>query len=315
MGTIFKATLSEVAYFYPKTRLFIILVALLAATQIIPDLVTNIIATTAVLTVGLMHGATDHVLYTNSNKIKFKSKIPKAFVVKYLTILIFMGLVWLFLPKLALVIFLLVSAYHFGQTQLQYVPIRENSILKKLYYFSWGILILSLIILLNLEESKSLIISAIPEIDLSAIDSDNGAYVIMASFIIIIIIGIGIYKNLSWCTTAFEAMELIAIAALSYQNNLLVSFGLFFGLWHSLRASQIQIDKINSQEKFTTKSFIKESLPFTILSIFGIGMMLLVTYLYSNQIKIEMLFLVAISMLTLPHMFIYESFYNYFDRH
>jgi hypothetical protein len=41
-------------------------------------------------------------------------------------------------------------------------------------------------------------------------------------------------------------------------------------------------------------------------------MMLLATF-FESSIKVEMLFLVAISMLTLPHMFIYERFYNYFD--
>ena len=124
-----------------------------------------------------------------------------------------------------------------------------------------------------------------------------------------------LFRFQKWQFILFELLELLAIALLSYKSNLLVSFGLFFGFWHSLRASQVQIDKIAKVTSFSISQFIKESLPFTLISIFGISLMLLAAYYSGSGIRVEMLFLVAISMLTLPHMFIYERFYNYFDRY
>ncbi len=313
MGTFSETTLPKISYFYPKTRIIISLVALVFASQILPEIISNILAVAVVVSIGLMHGATDHILYINSEDAEFTSKIPKSFIIKYLFILAGMGAIWLIIPELALISFLIISAYHFGQTQLQYIPVSESSWSKKLLYTTWGVLILALIVLLNLEESKGLIISAIPSLDLSILSDDTSQLIILSSLILTIVVFIGLHKKLNWRLVAFEILEVLVIAYFSLQTNLLVSFGLFFGLWHSLRASQVQIDKVSLKQEFNAKLFIRESLPFTLISIFGISLMLLGTYYFGSQIRAEMLFLVAISMLTLPHMFIYERFYNYFD--
>lgn len=315
MGTISETTLPEIKYFYPKTRIGITLIGLAFATQFLPESVSNILAIIAVVTIGLMHGATDHILYVSSEEAQFNTKIPKAFIIKYLFILGAMGLIWLILPTFALLSFLIISAYHFGQTQLQYIPITESSWLKKLLYTSWGLLILALVVLLNLTESKSLISSAIPSLELGFLNTDTSKSILMILLIGTTILFTLLRRKLNWKAVLFELFEVLIIAFFAHQCNLLVSFGLFFGLWHSLRASQVQIDKVSLKQQFSAKLFIKESLPFTIISILGISLMLLATFYVESGIRIEMLFLVAISMLTLPHMFIYERFYNYFDTY
>ncbi len=314
MGSIFKTTFSEVTHFYPVTRIAIVLTALVFSFQIIPETIANIVAIIFVITIGLMHGATDHILYVNSEKATFKSKIPKPFIVKYLLILGAMGIVWLLLPTLALVFFLAISAYHFGQTQLQYIPVSEGSYFKKALYLSWGLLMLSLIVLLNLQESKSLISSAIPAMDLIWLDAETSQVIILTAGGVFLAICSLLYRYLTLTSILFEVSEILIISLLAYESNLIVSFGIFFGLWHSLRASQVQVDKINGVQNYSFQTFIRESLPFTIISILGIAFMILIASYFESAIRIEMLFLVAISMLTLPHMFIYERFYDYFDK-
>jgi len=61
--------------------------------------------------VGIPHGAVDHLLDTG--KWDFK-KAPR-FIIKYLALSAAMGLFWLLSPPIALSIFLLYSAWHFGQ--------------------------------------------------------------------------------------------------------------------------------------------------------------------------------------------------------
>jgi Brp/Blh family beta-carotene 15,15'-monooxygenase len=313
MGSFFKSNFKQVEYFYPRTRLVIVLIAIILSLQLIPVLIANIISILLVVSIGLMHGATDHILYVNSEDTSFNSKIPKPFILKYLLILVLMGIIWLIAPLLALVFFLAVSAYHFGQTQLQYIAISEASVYKKALYLAWGILILALIVLLNLDESKRLINSAIPSLNLNWLDAQQVNYVILTAAIVFLITYAILYKHIALKSMVFELIEILVIALLAYQSNLIITFGIFFGLWHSLRASQIQIQKVNTVQSYNLRLFVKESLPFTLISIFGItSMMILATY-FNSAIKVEMLFLVAISMLTLPHMFIYERFYSYFD--
>ena len=67
MGSIFETTFSQIEYFYPKTRLSIVVFAVLLSTSIIPSSIINIFAILVVVSIGLMHGATDHILYINSD--------------------------------------------------------------------------------------------------------------------------------------------------------------------------------------------------------------------------------------------------------
>lgn len=314
MGSILKTAFLKIDYFYPFTRVIIVSIAFIFATNLIPEFLANFVSISFIVTVGLMHGATDHILYINSENATFKSKIPKSFLIKYLFILGIMGLFWLLIPKFALSVFLVISAYHFGQTQLQYIPISEGSLLKKLLYLTWGLLVISIVTLLNTNESISLINSAVPEFDLNWLSSELPIVIILILSIVFLVFYLALCKPLSWHSVFFEMVELIALALLASQTNLIITFGFFFGLWHSLRASQVQIDKINKVQKYELKTFLIESLPFTIISIFGIAFMILIAKYFEANIRLEMLFLVAISMLTLPHMFIYERFYNYFDK-
>ncbi|MFT5917211.1 MAG: Brp/Blh family beta-carotene 15,15'-monooxygenase [Bacteroidia bacterium] len=313
METFFETAFPKVNFFYPRTRALIVITALLLISGILPSFLVHAICVFLIVTIGLMHGATDHILYTTSSESGFKTKIPKEFFIKYISILLVMGLVWLFLPKIALLSFLIVSGYHFGQTQLQYLEISEKSILKKVLYTIWGLLVLSFIILFNYEESQKLILSAVPSLHL-AINEQTIYLSLLGISIALFLSALSIRKILSIKIITFEVIELLIIAIVSHQANLLISFGVFFSLWHSLRASQIQLDKISTQIPFSVKTFIKEGLPFTIISILGITFMALLAFYFQSSIKVEMLFLVAISMLTLPHIVIYEQFYNFFDR-
>jgi Brp/Blh family beta-carotene 15,15'-monooxygenase len=63
------------------------------------------------ITVGIPHGAVDHLIEIG----KWESRKVPIFIVKYLALAALMGICWYFLADGALVIFLLYSAWHFGQ--------------------------------------------------------------------------------------------------------------------------------------------------------------------------------------------------------
>ena len=65
--------------------------------------------------VGIPHGAVDHLLETG----KWNNPHAAGFIIRYLLQAAAMALVWLFAPGLALFIFLVYSAWHFGQADGQ----------------------------------------------------------------------------------------------------------------------------------------------------------------------------------------------------
>ena len=98
------------------------------------------------LLLGIPHGAIDNILYQRSRQIS-----NLKFIGVYL---VFVGLniaFWLLLPSLAYLLFLLLSAYHFGQSQFSHYFKKQNIAAQALYLF-WGIALLSSYVLFNLEE-------------------------------------------------------------------------------------------------------------------------------------------------------------------
>lgn len=310
MEAFFKAIDQKIDFFYPKTRLFIMLTACMVVSLPLPYLVIQVLSLMLILSIGLMHGATDHYLYMNAKGLSTRNSIPKTFFVKYLVTLAIMALAWWIAPTLAFAVFIITSAYHFGQTQWQYLNLSEGSLLKKGIYTIWGLLILSLIVIINAKESDALIQSVLSD-DFTVSSLSPVIYILGAVMLFSLV---WLHKKAPTTTFVFESLELAVIGYVSWQGNLLVSFALFFGLWHALRASQVQIDKLKKDEDFNWRSFLLGSLPFTLISLVGIAGLLWTSITFDQQIKPEMLFLIAISVLTMPHMVIYEEFYSHHDQ-
>ena len=70
---------------------------------------------------GIPHGATDHLIYSILQKEEGKPQNLRMFLGTYLLSMLVYGLAWWLVPGLCLSIFLVISAYHFGQSQVLYV--------------------------------------------------------------------------------------------------------------------------------------------------------------------------------------------------
>lgn len=100
--------------------------AVLAAAVIYPQFISSQAAigltVFLILLIGIPHGAIDHVLYENcARNLPRKSGIHIAadhilyFYWNYLMIMAIWAAVWITIPEAALLSFLVVSAYHFGE--------------------------------------------------------------------------------------------------------------------------------------------------------------------------------------------------------
>ena len=306
-------SLTQIAHFYPVTRITIVLFALIISFVPLPSSFIQIISIALILGIGIMHGATDHVLFLMNECNTIKRSIPKLFFTHYFFFLGAMGIIWWIAPFPALIIFLGISAYHFGQTQLQYLPMRENALGKKILYLFWGASVLGMLIFGSTATSVTLLQSTFPEALWVDTLLQYGMYIFFTclglAMLLIPIIGFNLNKK----AALVEALELLIIAVFSYSTDLLTSFALFFGLWHSLRATQLQIGKIARHDAYNVKQFVIQSLPFFAISLLGIGLLYFAGSYFQQQIIPEMLFLIAISMLSMPHIIIYDKFFSKFQ--
>ena len=247
------------------------------------------------LSIGIPHGSVDHIIaFINPNARKFESKL--IFYVVYLSLIVFNIIIWVISPFLGLLVFLIISCYHFGETQV----IGYNSTDNKILNFVIGANILLSLFLNNIVELQEIlyILPQFASLDLSAFDSVF-FLLISVAILMLSIVNFEIKRKVPLYA------EITILYMVFFHTDLLTSFALYFGFCHSLPMLMLEF------KEFKTDSFIKfylKTLPFTILSII-FGFLL---YQFNNDLltsdNLILFVFIIISSLTLPHVFIMKDF-------
>ena len=101
------------------------------------------------LLIGIPHGAVDHLL-------KNDSKPLVQFIAKYLLIIALNFTLWIYAPKMALILFLIYSAFHFGESELENLN-QAHALKKAIKGGLIGALILFIIVFGHWQESISVL--------------------------------------------------------------------------------------------------------------------------------------------------------------
>jgi len=247
------------------------------------------------LFIGIPHGSVDHIIaFINPNARKFDSKL--IFYVVYLSLIVFNIILWVISPFVGLLVFLIISCYHFGETQI----IGYNSTENKILNFVIGANILLSLFLNNIIELQEIlyILPQFSSLDLSAFDSVF-FLLISVAILMLSIVNFKIKRKVPLYA------EITILYMVFFHTDLLTSFALYFGFCHSLPMLMLEF------KEFKTDSFMKfylKTLPFTILSII-FGFLL---YQFNNDLltsdNLILFVFIIISSLTLPHVFIMKDF-------
>ena len=256
---------------------------------------------------GIPHGAIDHIVYKTQNNI---SNIK--FYTFYLSLIVLYTVFWFIFPKWCLILFLLLSAYHFGESQFS--EFNFNSLFKKLSSIFCGMIVISSLIYYN--QSELIKLSNMYS-DTKVFESVFNSSIIEVSFYTSIILFLllllyeFVFNNNNIDDLFTILFEMILIHVTFYLFSVLIGFTLYFIFLHSLKVlkQEFQFLKKNTGD-LTIKRFIIMLLPFTALSMF----FLLVFYIgiVTGLLKIStfLFLIVGISVITLPHVFIMANFYN-----
>lgn len=268
---------------------------------------------TAMIVTGIPHGATDHLIYRFRQRQEGREVSYLYFLGVYVFAILFYSAVWYAMPAISLLIFLLISAYHFGQSQFLRISLPENNFLKQTLYVSWGLYTLGVIILLNWGESLEIMKNLMPsgEMYLNFVGSFRYQILVTLTLLTLILLCIVSWKsgaNMPYLLS--ELFNMLLLFTVSYFASLLISFAIYFGLWHSLASISVEVEAFRRENPgFNFRSFFLAALPFTIVSFVGIGILLLISNLLGGVLSPYMLFFIAISALTLPHMIFMQRFY------
>lgn len=246
------------------------------------------------LTVGISHGAIDHLLYNPAMRGQALAK----FITKYLAIMAVYLALWLFSPIVGLLAFILMSSYHFGQSHfLNHIQGK----FPKTVYISTGLFFLLLILSADYAETSK-IIGTIVDIGPYKSYFIGGVFLSGAAMLLSGWINYG-------RTFTKTLIEIFILSILLSQLPLLLGFAIYFGFWHALPSMLVEFDALKGNlgsQKF--KNFILQLLPFTCISIFGISILLVLLLNRVSSEQLVFIFFVMISLISAPHIWYMDKF-------
>ena len=234
-------------------------------------------------TIGIPHGAIDHLI--DSNQINKKIKV--SFIAKYILAMAFIYLLWTLNPMIWLLTFILFSAWHFGDTDMNKWGIKSH-----LIKVVWG-----LSVLLHLfSNHQTEFISILNELNINLAIDLNWIYTIS-------LVSLCSFLCYSILRKRFDWILIICFIILSGSISLVLSFSIYFIFHHSFTGWQDLKRSLNISQI----SMFKNALPFNLGALF-------IFLIYISQIgnldfSMAHIFL-FLSCLSFPHVVQMSFFYK-----
>ncbi|WP_309608135.1 Brp/Blh family beta-carotene 15,15'-dioxygenase [Flavobacterium sp.] len=253
---------------------------------------------------GILHGANDLLLIRSINQEKQTNYFYKI-LIYYILIVIVGALLFYFIPTIALISFIIVSGYHFGEQQWQNLD-QLNQWFKFTFQFCYGTFILFLLFYFHQTEVQT-VVTEITTIPLNIAIITNGFKILSITlfifFLYLYIKHIRIRNQL-----LLEIFYLIVFGIIFFSSSLIWGFAIFFIIWHSIPSMIDQIKFL--YQEVTLKSFklyFKSAFLYWIVSLFGIAIL----YLLFNDEKIfNALFFSFLASITFPHVLVILKMFN-----
>ena len=253
----------------------------------------GVIAFLLIFSFGIIHGANDLKLIQKKTQKKSYTFFLKSLLL-YVGVVLGGILLFYTIPSFGLFFFVAFSAFHFGEQHLESkINPKTPSYLKTIAYISYGLTLFGLLFTLQWNEVHQVI------------------YIISHFFIskqtteTLFFIGLGIFILTSFTLPSlrkillFEIILIMFLGLLFSTTTLILGFGVYFVVWHSIPSIKDQLDFLYSNSKRRNWSYFKSSAPYWLFSLTG----LLFVYIFFDVTTFEFLplFFSFLAAITFPH--------------
>lgn len=237
-----------------------------------------------------------------------RNQIFKFFLIYLSAVLGFLGL-WLVFPVLSFIIFILISSYHFGQSNWENISLPNYA----LYILNllWGAFAIGGAVLWHWTESSYIIGQVIVSLPDYAPSTMANIQFGILGINIIFIIGLKLSKTISMDRLWKDIGKLALLSAMFYYTPKLVGFTLYFTLWHSLGSLLNQLAFYKKLwPSFTIVNYYKQAAPYTLMATIGLVVMIIGHQYILPDVSFTSTFMVFIACVTLPHIILVEESYQ-----
>ena len=286
--------MNKISFFH--SLIFFNLCIFLSAFEYLRDNRLLILSLFLILSLGISHGALDHLKGQKLIKLlKYKSII--SFYILYIFIGFSIIILWFLFPKFLLLTFLIVASFHFGKEDSEFIHYKQN---QDLVYFFKGSIVITAPLLFHKDETLEIFNYLNFDISQNLLISDEFLYlIIITSFFTNIYIAFNKHIDIK----SLLIMDFVSILLLNYFLNPILAFTIYFCFLHSVRHSFKLSNELNKKNFFKGfKAFTIKALPLTILTtvLFLISLLFLNNYYFLDSAISKVIF-IGLASLTFPH--------------
>jgi len=261
------------------------------------------------ISTGIPHGAIDHLIEEKTATTLNRSFSLDKFLATYLLQMGLYAVLWFFMPALSLSIFLILSAWHFGESDFQPAP---RHLMWKLSQALWGALVLFFILMRDPLLTGD-IIARITQNHEFSVNLWLGA--VSKSDLMYWVLGIGLIvsgmiaqfrESISWRRN--QIAYIILLLLIIYFLPLLPAFALYFGGWHALNTFRHMSEYLGDGS--SPLKLWKAALPFTMLAFFFLITTGGVWYFTLSEIDPVPILFIFIAIITLPHLVVMNKMFS-----
>ncbi len=273
--------------------------------SIFSDQVEIVLGFILIFSFGILHGSNDILLISSISN----SKLEYPFFKVLGTYLVTVGaavLSFYFFPIIALVLFVIFSAFHFGEQHWSNREVSSSKIIRNIFYFIYGLLVLQTLFILNSEE--------VIEVAKSITNYQLNHVLIIYSFIVnvvlltIFIIHLTLNSKEFRSVLILELFYLLIFGIIFKASSLIWGFTIYFILWHSIPSLFEQVTYIyGAFNKNNMFNYFKKALPFWLISLLGI---LIVYFIFKGEKMFYAIFFSFIAAVTFPHALIINKMFK-----
>lgn len=264
-------------------------------TSLLPEAFELILGFILIFTFGMVHGSNDIMIVDKLSK-KTNSSFFKI-LLTYLFVVTAAIIIFYFIPVLALALFILFSAYHFGEQHWEDALSNFSLAPQKIFFFCYGLLVLYMVFSFNIEA----VIEIVYEI--TALKMKNIYALQVTLTLLMILFLITVYainkKQIPIKSVLKEGFSLLVFAIIFNSSSLIWGFTIYFIFWHSIPSLLDQIKFIYGDlKKKSVLKYIKAALPYWLVSLVGIAVLFLI---FKDEKHFHSLFFAFIAAVTFPH--------------
>ncbi|WGD34674.1 Brp/Blh family beta-carotene 15,15'-dioxygenase [Olleya sp. YS] len=275
-------------------------------TSIVPSQLEIIFGFILIFSFGILHGSNDILLIENFSKKKSNHPFIKVLFVYLLTITIAI-VIFYFVPILALLLFIVFSAFHFGEQHWESKMTSEVRVMTTTFYLFYGFFVLFLLFIFNAQE----VVEVITSITSYTIDQSLVSYGLITSTLIMIFFGSLLNSYIiNFKSIIFKELFYLLVFAIVFKVSTLIwGFALYFILWHSIPSLFEQVNFIYGHfTKTSIIAYLKGAFPYWLVSIIGL---VTVIYLLKDEKLLYAILFSFIAAITFPHALVINKMFKH----